>query len=120
MFAAGEAATGNWLRDRGSQVVTIYAGPAWQYYRGGTVTAAGCGGTAINHAVQLTGYGTDSAGRLVWRIRNSWGKPASTPVSNLSLSNLHAGTGWGSGGFIVIQRNANACGIGRYGGFAAW
>merc|ERR1712130_705379 len=48
---------------------------------------------ALNHAVQLVGYGTDPAEGDYWIVRNSWG------------------TGWGEGGYIRLARDAEAqCG----------
>merc|ERR1712184_11650 len=48
---------------------------------------------ALNHAVQLVGYGTDAAEGDYWIVRNSWG------------------SGWGEGGYIRLARDAEAqCG----------
>merc|ERR1712013_237074 len=43
---------------------------------------------ALNHAVQLVGYGTDETEGDYWLVRNSWG------------------SGWGEGGYIRLQRQA--------------
>ncbi|CAF3979030.1 unnamed protein product, partial [Adineta steineri] len=40
----------------------------------------------VNHAVLLTGWGTDAQGVPFWRVKNSWG------------------TGWGENGFARFQR----------------
>ncbi len=57
--------------------------------------AASCTSTSIDHAVTLVGYGTLN-GVDYWKIKNSWG------------------TGWGDNGYLLIQRNQGACGIGLY------
>merc|ERR1712179_238987 len=49
---------------------------------------------ALNHAVQLVGYGTDPSEGDYWLVRNSWGPS------------------WGEGGYIRLQRQAEAqCGV---------
>jgi len=54
------------------------------------LSPAPVGGTLINHAVTLIGYGTDSAsGMDYWIVQNSWGNT------------------WGEGGFIRIRRGTN-------------
>jgi len=60
----------------------------WQFYKGGILASSQCGRN-IDHAVQLVGYETGS----YWLVRNSWG------------------SGWGEGGFIRLQFNANTCAI---------
>lgn len=42
----------------------------WQHYAGGVISQCADGG--VNHAVQLVGWGTTSAGVDYWNIRNSW------------------------------------------------
>jgi hypothetical protein len=64
---------------------------AFQYYRSGILDDPSCG-TSIDHAITLTGYGTEG-GKAYWNIKNSWGK------------------GWGAQGYIRFVRNKNQCGI---------
>lgn len=53
-----------------------------------------CDGNPLNHAVNIVGYGKDSASGLdYWIVRNSWG------------------TGWGQAGYMLIQRGVNKCDI---------
>ncbi|OQR86007.1 cysteine protease family C01A [Achlya hypogyna] len=69
---------------------------AFQYYKGGILTADACTGT-INHAVLGVGYGT--AELPYFRLKNSWS------------------TGWGEGGYARIQRGVgggSACGVAYY------
>jgi len=62
----------------------------WQTYTGGVITAqSGCG-TAIDHAVQATGF---SAEGNYWIVRNSWGPE------------------YGEAGFVYVEYGANVCGI---------
>jgi len=51
-----------------------------------------CSASGINHAVLMTGYGTD-AGVDFWNIKNSWGP------------------GWGEGGYYRLHRGTGSCGI---------
>jgi len=64
---------------------------AFQYYHSGVLDDASCG-TQIDHAITLTGYGTDG-GKDYWNIKNSWG------------------VSWGAKGYIRLVRNKNMCGI---------
>merc|ERR1712154_690352 len=81
------------LAEHGPLAVAVYAS-GWGGYGGGVYT--GCSfdhNIALNHAVQLVGYGTDEAEGDYWIVRNSWGP------------------NWGEGGYIRLQRQATAqCG----------
>ena len=68
---------------------------AWQSYGGGIVTTSTTCGNSLDHAVLITGYGTDpSTNTPYWIIKNQWS------------------TSWGESGYIRIQRGAGMCGIG--------
>lgn len=73
----------------GPLAITVAAMP-WQFY--GTGIYTGCkqsgGSTALDHVVQLVGYGTES-GQDYWLIRNSWGGS------------------WGEKGYIRVERHAD-------------
>ena len=61
------------------------AAEPWQIYESGVFSSA-CG-TDVDHAIQLVGYGTDSASGLdYWLVRNSWS------------------ASWGEAGYIRIKR----------------
>jgi len=81
------------LAEVGPLAVAVYAS-GWGGYSGGVYD--GCSfdsNIALNHAVQLVGYGTDEALGDYWIVRNSWG------------------SGWGEGGYIRLKRQAEAqCG----------
>jgi len=81
------------LAEVGPLGVAVYAS-GWGGYSSGVYT--GCdydSNIALNHAVQLVGYGTDPAEGDYWIVRNSWG------------------SGWGEGGYIRLARDAEAqCG----------
>jgi len=80
------------LAEVGPLAVSVYAS-GWGSYQGGIYD--GCdydSNIAMNHAVQLVGYGSDSDGAY-WIVRNSWGP------------------GWGEDGYIRLRRDAEAqCG----------
>jgi len=71
------------------------AASGWNQYTGGVFD--GCSfdeNIAMNHAVQLVGYGTDASFGDYWIVRNSWGPS------------------WGENGYIRLQRQSTAqCGI---------
>jgi len=77
----------------GPLAVSVYAS-GWGAYGGGVYD--GCSfdsNIALNHAVQLVGYGTDATEGDYWIVRNSWGP------------------NWGEDGYIRLQRQATAqCG----------
>jgi len=81
------------LAEVGPLGVAVYAS-GWGGYGGGVYT--GCNynsNIALNHAVQLVGYGTDSKDGDYWIVRNSWG------------------TWWGENGYIRLARDSEAqCG----------
>merc|ERR1711971_1550138 len=66
----------------------------WQLYGSGVFS--GCSyssNIALNHAIQMVGYGTDPSHGDYWLVRNSWGKL------------------WGEHGYIRLQREAElTCG----------
>lgn len=63
------------------------AAGAWQMYESGVLNEQGGCDSDVDHAIQLTGYGTDAASSLdYYNVRNSWGPS------------------WGEGGYIRIQR----------------
>jgi len=74
--------------------VAVNANGGWGLYTGGVYD--GCSfdkNIALNHAVQMVGYGTDASEGDYWIIRNSWGPS------------------WGEGGYIRLQRQSTAqCG----------
>jgi len=78
------------LAEVGPLAVAVYASN-WSFYSGGVYS--GChydSNIAINHAVQLVGYGSDPSEGDYWIVRNSWGE------------------GWGKDGYILLQRDATA------------
>lgn len=69
--------------------------PDFQLYKSGVLT--GTCGSNLDHGVLAVGYGTWTDGTDYYKVKNSWG------------------TGWGMGGYILIQRGKNQqcgeCGI---------
>ena len=76
-------------------VAVAASSSVFMLYRGGIMSSTGCG-TALNHAVNMVGYGTEN-GTPYWIIRNSWG------------------TNWGEAGYFRVLRStvngAGICGI---------
>lgn len=73
--------------------VSVYVVTSFQLYSGGVYSTNSCPNTSTNHAVTVTGYGTDcSNGACMdyWMIKNSWGPS------------------WGLGGYIKFRRNYNS------------
>jgi len=69
---------------------------AFQYYSSGVLSDSGCG-SALDHALLLVGYGTDTAsGKDYWLVKNTWGAL------------------WGESGYVRIERGSGLCGIGDY------
>jgi len=64
----------------------------WQDYNGGVMTAADCGGTSLDHCVQLVGYDT-TQNPAYWIVRNSWS------------------ASWGISGYIWLSQGENTCGL---------
>jgi cathepsin F len=83
------------LYQNGPLAVALYAN-LLQYYVGGIFDDPNCS-TAMNHAVNLVGYGVDTDGVTVyWIVRNSWG------------------LNWGENGYFRIARRKGMCGINKY------
>ncbi|KAJ6229437.1 cathepsin k [Anaeramoeba flamelloides] len=67
------------------------AGYSFQSYTHGIYDQQ-CQNLELNHAMQLTGYGTQN-GNPYWICKNTWG------------------TGWGMEGYVWVYRGLNICGI---------
>lgn len=81
------------VREIGPITVAIDAGsPYLMFYWEGIYDDPDCT-TAVNHAVTIVGYGTDSNGQDYWIVKNSWGSD------------------WGDNGYIKMRRGVNLCGI---------
>jgi len=73
--------------------IAIDASHAFQFYTRGILDSTSCG-VNLDHAVNVVGYGTDSAtGKDYWIVRNSWGST------------------WGESGYCRMVRNKNMCGM---------
>merc|ERR1712167_322273 len=83
-----------------AQPVSIEADRSvFQLYAGGVLDSPLCG-TQIDHAVLVTGYGTESSGGDYWIVKNSWGES------------------WGMNGYILMARQTASdkgeCGMYQY------
>eukprot|EP01137_Pigoraptor_chileana_P015621 Opistho-2@71793 len=63
-----------------------------QFYKSGVWNPWLCSKSTLDHAVLITGYGTDS-GKDYWTVKNSWGPK------------------WGESGYFRIVRGVGKCGI---------
>jgi len=81
------------LSNRGVVDIGFSVANPFYNYRSGVFTDKTCGTTAQNHEMVAVGYGTDSKKINYWIVRNQWG------------------TGWGQGGYALIQRGVNLCRI---------
>jgi len=73
--------------------IAVCASNSFQFYTRGVFDDTRCG-TSLDHAINIVGYGTDSAtGKDFWLVRNSWG------------------ASWGESGYIRMVRNKNMCGL---------
>lgn len=66
----------------------------WNYYTGGVFS--GASGSALDHCVQLVGYGVTSTGAKYWTIKNQWGST------------------WGENGYMRLRRGVNQSLIANY------
>merc|ERR1712190_58541 len=82
-----EAQMATWVAQHGPIAIGAHADP-WKQYKSGILTD--CGSGAVDHAIVIVGYGTDS-GKDYWLIRNSWG------------------VSFGESGYIRIGRGSNVC-----------
>jgi hypothetical protein len=81
------------LQNQPISIAIAASSSVFQFYTGGILSSTACG-TAINHAVNLVGYGTDSSGTPFWIVRNSWG------------------SNWGESGYMrVLRSTSNGVGV---------
>jgi hypothetical protein len=67
---------------------------SFQLYDGGVYDEPSCSSKALDHVLQIIGWGTDDAtGKPYWILENSWG------------------TSWGEGGYMRMVRGKGMCGI---------
>jgi C1A family cysteine protease len=64
----------------------------FQNYKSGVITDPGCGRN-LDHGVLIVGFGTTENGTNFWIVKNSWGLD------------------WGDNGYVLLQRDANQCGL---------
>lgn len=63
-------------------------------YEGGIYNNSACTGDILSHAVTIVGYGVDSySGAEYWYVKNSFGRE------------------WGIGGYLMMLKGVNMCGI---------
>lgn len=94
--AANEDDMAAFLVANGPLSIALDATPL-TWYSGGIVVPANdgstCSATALDHAVLIVGYGTDSSVGPYWIVKNSW---------NMS---------WGEQGYFRIAKGVGACGL---------
>ena len=84
-----------YLYRRGPITVCLNAGNL-QFYSHAILSYCGGNHRDTTHCVVLTGFGVSRAGIPYWIARNSWGED------------------WGNGGYFLIERNVNMCGIAEH------
>lgn len=82
------------IANYGPQAAAMYATDNLNAYTGGVFVDSSCATTikdcyTVNHAVIITGYGTDPDYGDYWLVKNSWG------------------SSWGEYGYFRIARNRN-------------
>ena len=85
-----------YLYRKGPITVCFNAGNLQFYSHYKILSYCGSNYRDITHCVVLTGFGVSESGVPFWVARNSWGKD------------------WGDGGYFLIERNVNMCGIAEY------
>jgi C1A family cysteine protease len=69
----------------------------FMFYESGVFSSRKCSSVNTDHAVLAVGYGTDAAsGMDYWLVKNSWSAE------------------WGLGGYFMIERGKNMCGVAAY------
>ncbi|KAM4618031.1 cathepsin W-like [Discoglossus pictus] len=88
-----EDAMASHVAQSGTLVVLINSSPLKNYKKEIiTLNAASCNPNKVDHAVLIVGYGKDGT-IPYWILKNSWG------------------ANWGMGGFFLLYRGNNTCGI---------